>query len=137
MEKFLATADNQDSSLPQEDSLVPDASLEGEQNTNDQRSKDQYIDAPPSIEGDARGEGRREKRGSSGGTGYGEGFARTWLAVGTFVHEVWLCLQHANILFNPFCQRLDRRYGVALVSEARSFLGIYFAFCFCLFVHAK
>lgn len=34
----------------------------------------------------------------------------------TFVHEVWLLLQHANILLNPLCQRLDRSYGVALVS---------------------
>jgi len=24
-------------------------------------------------------------------------------------------LQHANILLNPLCQRLDRSYGVALV----------------------
>ncbi|CAM9535527.1 unnamed protein product, partial [Hapterophycus canaliculatus] len=38
-----------------------------------------------------------------------------WLAVTTFVHEVWLLLQHANILLNPLCQRLDRSYGVALL----------------------
>ena len=25
--------------------------------------------------------------------------------------EAWVMLQHANVLLNPFCQRLDRRYG--------------------------
>lgn len=29
-------------------------------------------------------------------------------------HEVWICLQHANVLFNPLCQRLDRNYGISL-----------------------
>ena len=29
-------------------------------------------------------------------------------------HEIWICLQHANILLNPLCQRLDRNYGIAL-----------------------
>lgn len=42
-------------------------------------------------------------------------FGPAWLAVATFVHEAWLLLQHANILLNPLCQRLDRSYGVALV----------------------
>ncbi|CAE7937963.1 unnamed protein product [Symbiodinium sp. KB8] len=28
-----------------------------------------------------------------------------------FLHEAWVMLQHANVLLNPFCQRLDRRYG--------------------------
>ncbi len=48
----------------------------------------------------------------------GRRFGPVWLAVGTFVHEVWLMLQHANILLNPLCQRLDRRYGVALVRNS-------------------
>lgn len=34
-----------------------------------------------------------------------------WFAVGIFVHEVWVLLQHANILLNPLCQRLDRNSG--------------------------
>ena len=29
-------------------------------------------------------------------------------------HEVWICLQHGNVLFNPLCQRLDRNYGISL-----------------------
>lgn len=29
-------------------------------------------------------------------------------------HEVWICLQHGNILLNPLCQRLDRNYGISL-----------------------
>jgi NAD(P)-dependent dehydrogenase (short-subunit alcohol dehydrogenase family) len=29
-------------------------------------------------------------------------------------HEVWICLQHGNVLCNPLCQRLDRNYGISL-----------------------
>ena len=29
-------------------------------------------------------------------------------------HEVWICLQHGNVLLNPLCQRLDRNYGISL-----------------------
>jgi WAX2 C-terminal domain len=29
-------------------------------------------------------------------------------------HELWVCLQHANVLLNPLCQRLDRNYGISL-----------------------
>ena len=89
-------------------------------------------DAGPAIEFQ-RGEGDRErgeKSGSGGSSKDGEwggadrGFRPAWLVVLTFVHEAWLCLQHANVLLNPLCQRLDRGYGVALVSkEYASFLG--------------
>ncbi|CAM9518744.1 unnamed protein product, partial [Sphacelaria rigidula] len=40
-----------------------------------------------------------------------------WFTVGVFVHEVWVLLQHANILVNPLCQKLDRNYGVALLRK--------------------
>lgn len=33
------------------------------------------------------------------------------------IHELWLCLQHSNILLNPLCQRLDRNYGIALLKK--------------------
>lgn len=68
-----------------------------------------------------------ESRGSGGGWGSGgeegghRGFGPAWMVVATFVHEVWLCLQHANILLNPLCQRLDRSYGVALVRIGEGF----------------
>ncbi|CAN0252340.1 unnamed protein product [Pylaiella littoralis] len=52
-----------------------------------------------------------------GGRDDGRRFGPAWLAVATFVHEVWLLLQHANILLNPLCQRLDRSYGVALLKR--------------------
>lgn len=76
-----------------------------------------------SVEGE--GEDEQEDRngeegGSSGGGTWGwardgRRFGPAWLVVATFVHEVWLLLQHANILLNPLCQRLDRSYGVGLV----------------------
>lgn len=47
----------------------------------------------------------------------GKGNGTAWLVVATFAHETWVFLQHANILLNPLCQRLDRGYGIALVSE--------------------
>ena len=33
------------------------------------------------------------------------------------VHELWIGLQHANVLMNPLCQRLDRNYGIALLKK--------------------
>lgn len=54
--------------------------------------------------------GGNRNRGAGGGS-----FGPAWLVVVTFVHEAWLFLQHANILLNPLCQKLDRSYGVALV----------------------
>ena len=68
--------------------------------------------------------GGREERygGESGGSREGgwwggglRGFGATWWALLIFAHEVWLCLQHTNVLLNPLCQRLDRGYGIALV----------------------
>jgi hypothetical protein len=40
----------------------------------------------------------------------------TWVRM-LFVHEVWVMLQHLNVLCNPLCQRLDRRYGIALLKR--------------------
>ena len=31
------------------------------------------------------------------------------------LHEYWIYLQHFNVLANPYCQRLDRQYGIALL----------------------
>lgn len=146
MEIFLEAADSQDGFLPQEGSPLPDPSLQREQHANDQQPNPKYVHAPRSIEGDARGEGGKQKRRSSRSRGYGGGFdGPAWLAVGTFVHEVWLCLQHANILLNPLCQRLDRRYGVALVSSGfrgnfvssslLSFVSFFLCLFVCLFVY--
>ena len=38
------------------------------------------------------------------------------------VHETWIFLQHANILLNPLCQRLDRNYGIALLKNGMSWV---------------
>ena len=35
------------------------------------------------------------------------------------LHEYWVYLQHANVLANPLLQRLDRRYGIALLKSNR------------------
>lgn len=32
-----------------------------------------------------------------------------------FLHEYWVYLQHSNVFANPFCQHLDRQYGIALL----------------------
>jgi hypothetical protein len=36
-----------------------------------------------------------------------------WLLI-LFIHEAWLLFQHANVLCNPYLQRLDRDYGISL-----------------------
>ena len=36
-----------------------------------------------------------------------------------FLHEGWVMLQHANVLLNPFCQHLDRNYGVSLLQSGQ------------------
>lgn len=64
-----------------------------------------------------------------GGRDDGRRFGPAWLVVATFVHEVWLLLQHANILLNPLCQRLDRTYGVALVSQREKSVNAWWGFC--------
>ncbi|CAM9871186.1 unnamed protein product [Ectocarpus fasciculatus] len=80
-----------------------------------------FDDSSIDGEGEKQQEDRNgEEGGSSGGGTWGwardgRQFGPAWLAVATFVHEVWLLLQHANILLNPLCQRLDRSYGVALL----------------------
>lgn len=68
-------------------------------------------------EGDSRRPREEEEEDSWGWGRDRRRFGPAWLAVATFVHEVWLLLQHANILLNPCCQRLDRSYGVALVRK--------------------
>ena len=35
------------------------------------------------------------------------------------LHEAWVTLQHGNVLLNPFCQRLDRRYGISMLRKGR------------------
>ena len=34
-----------------------------------------------------------------------------------FLHEAWVMLQHGNVLLNPFCQQLDRKYGIAMLQK--------------------
>lgn len=43
----------------------------------------------------------------------------TVLALGLAIHESWVALQHANTWLNPYVQRLDRKYGVALVKKSQ------------------
>ena len=38
-----------------------------------------------------------------------------WLPTLLLIHEYWIYLQHVNLLANPYCQRLDRQYGIALL----------------------
>ena len=33
------------------------------------------------------------------------------------LHEAWVTLQHGNVLLNPFCQRLDRKYGISMLQK--------------------
>jgi hypothetical protein len=40
-----------------------------------------------------------------------------WWITALFLHEYWVYLQHSNVLANPFCQRLDRQYGIALLKS--------------------
>ena len=35
------------------------------------------------------------------------------------LHEAWVTFQHGNVLLNPFCQRLDRNYGVAMLRRGQ------------------
>lgn len=78
-------------------------------------------DSSVEEEGEKKQEGRNGEEddssdgGSWGWARAGRRFGPDWLVVATFVHEVWLLLQHANILLNPLCQRLDRSYGIGLV----------------------
>lgn len=47
--------------------------------------------------------------------------AKTWaeVAILLLLHEVWVTLQHGNVLLNPFCQRLDRQYGIAMLRRGQ------------------
>ena len=40
-----------------------------------------------------------------------------WLRSMLLLHEYWVYLQHTNVLANPYCQRLDRQYGIALLKS--------------------
>ena len=42
-----------------------------------------------------------------------------WFFILLLLHEMWIMLQHANILLNPLCQRLDRNFGIALLKQSR------------------
>lgn len=35
------------------------------------------------------------------------------------LHEAWVAFQHGNVLLNPFCQHLDRNYGVAMLRKGQ------------------
>ena len=61
---------------------------------------------PPSAAGSEHPVGTAA---SGGALGWG-----LWLL---FVHEAWLFMQHANVLLNPYLQRLDRNYGIALLKR--------------------
>lgn len=41
----------------------------------------------------------------------------SWLWSILLLHEYWVYLQHCNVLANPYCQRLDRQYGIALLKS--------------------
>ena len=43
-----------------------------------------------------------------------QGGAAGWWLTLLLIHEAWLLMQHANVLCNPYLQRLDRNYGIAL-----------------------
>lgn len=45
------------------------------------------------------------------------GFRKVMVAL--LIHEAWVTFQHANVLFNPFCQQLDRRYGVSMLRKGQ------------------
>lgn len=40
-----------------------------------------------------------------------------WLSTIVLLHEYWVYLQHTNVLGNPYCQWLDRQYGIALLKS--------------------
>jgi hypothetical protein len=40
-----------------------------------------------------------------------------WVLWALVVHEVWVLMQHGNVLLNPYLQRLDRDYGIALLRK--------------------
>lgn len=106
-----------DQGAARRDTAEPDKERE---NVDDEKQQLQQLESEEGRE--EEDEDEKEDRGSSDDGSWGWGrdgrrFGPAWLAVATFVHEVWLLLQHANILLNPLCQRLDRSYGVALVRE--------------------
>ena len=41
----------------------------------------------------------------------------SWIWCVLLLHEYWVYLQHSNVLANPYCQRLDRQYGIALLKS--------------------
>lgn len=114
-------------SSPEKEAGSPIVSVEEEQahHQGDANRDTESNDAGATI-GSQRGEGDQasgEKPRGGGSSEGGEwigadrGFRPAWLIILTLVHEAWLCLQHANVLLNPLCQRLDRGYGVALVRK--------------------
>lgn len=123
-------------SSPEKEAGSRTVSVEEEQTDHqgDAKRDSESNDAGSTIELQ-RGEGdrAREEKPTSGGNSEGgewggadRGFRPAWWVVLTFVHEAWLCLQHANVLLNPLCQRLDRGYGIALVRKEFVFFLVYF-----------
>jgi hypothetical protein len=46
-----------------------------------------------------------------------EDSSSAWIWCVLLLHEYWVYLQHSNVLANPYCQRLDRQYGIALLKS--------------------
>lgn len=105
VQDLLAVTD-QEQQLVDHDSLRKPAEKDSRRSEPEARKDTGRPNPQETAERDAAEEfGSEEERGWS-----------AWFTVGVFVHEVWVLLQHANILVNPLCQKLDRNYGVALVS---------------------
>lgn len=135
-------ASNEFVSSPEKGAGTPTVSV-GDKKNDDQGepTRDPEPDGAGSTIEIRRGGGDREGGEKPGSNGSGENgwwgggereFRPAWLVVVTFVHEAWLCLQHANVLLNPLCQRLDRGYGIALVRFSKGF--DFFLECFPDFV---
>jgi hypothetical protein len=60
---------------------------------------------------------------------------RLWTLI--LLHEYWVYLQHCNVLANPYCQRLDRQYGIALLKSNQhwAIAGTYSFFAADLGIH--
>lgn len=50
---------------------------------------------------------------------HGNGVAAAKVIAVLLVHEAWVTFQHANVLLNPFCQQLDRRYGISMLRKGQ------------------
>jgi hypothetical protein len=78
--------------------------------------------APPAMRGGGRvGVGGLQTDASSGNdwpeAEKSRGDRVGWVLWALVVHEVWVLMQHGNVLLNPYLQRLDRDYGIALLRK--------------------